>query len=988
MLPFILLLLLLVSSPHFFLGNGHVPHSLETDKAALLEFKRAITADPDTVLGGWNDTADVCSFRGVRCNRLHHRVNSLNLSGHGLIGLLSPALSNLTLLRNLSLSDNNLSGVIPPEFSSLRRLRVLRLNGNFLHGPVPHFLSLLSDLSILVLVNNSLTGTIPASLFTNCTNLLLLDLSSNLLEGTIPTEVGNCIDLRVLHVSRNHLTGRIPSSLMNASFLWSIDVEYNQLQGEVPSEIVAKLPDLLYLHLSYNNFTSHDNNTDLNMFFLALSNCSLLAEIEVAGMALGGNLPKSMGNLSSSLEYLLLQENRISGSVPSSLGNLRSLLVLNLSFNLLDGAIAPEISRLPILQQLLLSYNSFSREIPAALGQLPRIGLLDLSNNMFAGQIPDSLGNLSHLSTLLLNNNLLSGNIPPALGNLTEVYQLDLSHNRLTGSIPKEILGMREIRIYLNFSHNNLQGPLPFELSKLDKVQEIDLSSNNLSGIIFDQIKSCIGLTRINFSNNSLVGHLPDTLGSLQLLEVLDLSWNKLSGPIPASLSQLHSLSFLNFSHNDFEGPIPSGGIFDNFTYLSFLENKNLCGRMPGIRVCPGKSQFFHSRTFLAVFVVVIGISAFLSTICCVIGYRRLKVILSSGKTETVADVQKPPDLLPNFPRITYKELEEATGGFDDQRLVGSGSYGRVYKGALPDGTQIAVKVLHVQSGNSTRSFNRECQVLKRIRHRNLMRIVTACSQPDFKALVLPYMANGSLDSHLYSHPGEGLSSRSADLNIIQRVNICSDIAEGMAYLHHHSPVRVIHCDLKPSNVLLNDDMTALVSDFGIARLVMTAGGGNTANVENMGDTTANMLSGSIGYIAPEYGFGSNTSIKGDVYSFGILVLEVVTRKRPTDDMFVGGMSLPRWVKGHFPGRTERVIDSSLLRAVRDQSPEVQRMWEIAIGELIELGLLCTLDHPPNRPTMIDAADDLDRLKRYLNGDTTATFTSSLGISSSNPGDD
>ncbi|KAJ0075839.1 hypothetical protein Patl1_34786 [Pistacia atlantica] len=249
-------------------------------------------------------------------------------------------------------------------------------------------------------------------------------------------------------------------------------------------------------------------------------------------------------------------------------------------------------------------------------------------------------------------------------------------------------------------------------------------------------------------------------------------------------------------------------------------------------------------------------------------------------------------------------------------------------------------------------------------------------------------MANGSLDSRLYPHSGSGLGSGSSDLTLIQRVNICSDIAEGMAYLHHHSPVRVIHCDLKPSNVLLNDELTALVSDFGIARLVMTGGVGNAAMVENMGNSTANMLCGSIGYIAPEYGFGSNTSTKGDVYSFGVLVLEMVTRKRPTDEMFVSGLSLHRWVKSHYHGRMEKVVDSSLVRASRDQFPEVKRMWDVAIGELIELGILCTQESPSTRPTMLDAADDLDRLKRYLSGDTTATFASSLGISSSTLGDD
>lgn len=136
-----------------------------------------------------------------------------------------------------------------------------------------------------------------------------------------------------------------------------------------------------------------------------------------------------------------------------------------------------------------------------------------------------------------------------------------------------------------------------------------------------------------------------------------------------------------------------------------------------------------------------------------------------------------------------------------------------------------------------------------------------------------------------------------------------------------------------------------------------------------------------------EYGFGSMTSTKGDVYSFGTLVLEMVTRKRPTDDMFGGGLSLHRWVKNHYHGMVEKVVDSSLVRAAKDQLPEVMKMWEVAIGELIELGLLCTQESPSTRPTMLDAADDLDRLKRYLNGDTTATFASSLGISSSTIGD-
>ncbi|XP_058192260.1 putative leucine-rich repeat receptor-like serine/threonine-protein kinase At2g24130 [Rhododendron vialii] len=647
---------------------------------------------------------------------------------------------------------------------------------------------------------------------------------------------------------------------------------------------------------------------------------------------------------------------------------------LNLTSNLLSGTIPDEISQLPRLQRLFLSHNSLSGPIPAAVGQFQHLGLLDLSNNKFSSEIPKSLGNLVQINSMFLNNNLLSGSIPSSLGQCRDLYTLDLSYNNLTGNIPLEISGLREMRIFINLSHNLLEGDLPIELSKLENVQEMDLSSNRFTGRVFPRISSCIALSLLNISHNLLEGELPESLGDLKNLKVFDVSGNGLSGTIPKSLSNIHTLTFLNLSVNQLSGTIPSGGIFDSVTYLSFLSNRNLCGPILGIPKCHKSTK--KRTTFLIIFGIVSLPVAFLAV-------RYLKVVIFAGKAEPETEPQ--PEWIDFFPRITYKELFDATGGFDEQRKLGSGSSGCVYRGVLPDGTCIAVKVLQLQTGSPAKIFNRECQVLKSIRHRNLIRIITTCSLPDFKALVLPFMANGSLDSLLYPHSGTGLStSGSSGLTLIQRVNICSNIAEGMAYLHHHSPVRVIHRDLNPSNVLLNDNMTALVSDFGIARLVMTVGGGNNCQFyENVEKSSTNRLCGSIGYIAPEYGLGSAASIKGDVYSFGIIVLEMVTRKRPTDDMFTEGLSLPRWVKNHYNGRIERVVDSSLVKAMRDQSPEEKKMWEVAIEELAELGILCTLDSPSTRPTMLDAADDLarlkHRLKRYPSGDTTATSASSNG---------
>ncbi|XP_051135445.1 putative leucine-rich repeat receptor-like serine/threonine-protein kinase At2g24130, partial [Andrographis paniculata] len=958
-------------------------HTIRSDKQALLAFRKAIVLDPDSVLANWNEGTAVCNFTGVTCGVRRHRVVMVNLNGSGLAGVLSPVLSNLTQLRYLKLVDNRFFGTIPAELSLLANLRELKLSNNNLQGEIPGSLSLLFELRLIFLNANMLNGTIPPGLFGNCTRLKNVDLSQNELTGRIPAEIGNCPELWNLNLFSNRLVGGIPGSLGNASGMHNLDLENNDITGELPSEMLAKFPDLLFLHLSDNHMVSHDDNTNLAPFFTALENCSALEELEMAGLGLGGSFPSSIGVLGNSLLTFQFQENQICGSIPPEIGNMLYLSLLNLTSNCLNGSIPAEIGKLSLLEQLSLSHNFFTG-MPAALGNLSSIGLMDLSHNSLSGEIPQELGDLRRITFLFLNNNLLSGNIPASIGNCISLQTLDLSYNRLTGKVPSTITGWHEMRMSLNLSHNQLGGLLPIELSKLSSVEEIDLSSNNFVGNVFSMISSCYAAKLINFSNNSIDGKLPDTIGDLRSIVAFDVSHNRLWGQIPSSLNRSSTLRFLDFSDNDFSGEIPTGGIFQNLTSSSFLNNSRLCTSTPiylGIPNCSHKRPYFRSRLFLIIFCIVIFISGFISTICCVIGCQRLRVIILSRKSRK--ERKQPPHLTQNFPRITYKELLEATEGFDDHRLVGSGSYGRVYRGSLPDGTQIAVKVLTLQTGNSTKSFNRECQVLKRIRHRNLIRIITACSLPEFKALVLPYMANGSLDARLYPHVENDLRSGSSDLNLVQRVNICSDIAEGMAYLHHHSPVKVIHCDLKPSNILLNDDMTALVSDFGIARLVMTIEAGNGGGLTNISNSTSNILCGSVGYIAPEYGFGLSTSTKGDVYSFGVLVLEIVTRKRPTEEMFREGLNLHKYVKNHYHRQMENVVDASLVRALKDLSPEVRKMWEVAIGELIELGIVCTLESPGMRPTMLDCADDLDRLKRYLDGDTTATFSSSLGISSS-----
>ncbi|XP_008790141.2 putative leucine-rich repeat receptor-like serine/threonine-protein kinase At2g24130 isoform X1 [Phoenix dactylifera] len=968
---FLFLLLPSVVQP-FYLRND-----ITLDRSALLAFKKAILVDPDKALSSWNETTHVCEWHGIVCRLNPERVTELDLKSKYLLGTISPFLSNLSYLRLLDLSENSLQGSIPIELGALSNLELLGIQGNHIQNEIPESFGMLRKLRYINLGNNQLSGRLPTSLFYNCTQLSYVDLSNNWFTGLIPLQLGDQLpSLENLLLYQNQLTGSVPASLSNSTEMVEIDLENNYLSGTLPSEILMHLPSLKILHLSYNNFSSDDQNSNLVPFFISIANLTHLEELELAGNYLGGTLPSTIGLLSVNLSQVYLQDNLIHGAIPSSISNLSKLMSLNLSNNLLNGTIPLELILLPNLQRLWLANNLLYGRIPSPPGVLNNLGLLDLSKNNLSGSIPTTLANLTQLRILILNGNFLSGSIPSSLGS-TKLELLDLSHNRLTGAIPAEVASLSSMAIYFNLSDNLLGGELPMELSKMDKVWAIDLSSNNFSSNIPSTMGSCKVVEMVNLSHNHLQGPIPGSLGNLLNLQSLDLSSNFLSGEIPASLQKCTSLRLLDLSFNNFSGPLPENSLC-NYLTPKMIEGNHFCGSQPGLPSCqPKKRSMIHSPKSLVLFVSIVSMSTFLLTIICVIGYKNIRNAMFRRDDVDSSDFSL--DLSSSYPRITYREIVEATGGFEQGRLIGSGSFGQVYRGVLSDGSVVAIKVLQLQSSNSARSFNRECQVLKRIRHRNLMRIITACSLPDFKALVLPFMANGSLESHLYPQAQQSASSK---LSLIKRVNICSDIAEGLAYLHHHSPVQIIHCDLKPSNILLNDDMTALVSDFGIARLVMKVAEGNIL-CDTPTNSTANQLCGSIGYVAPEYGYGRGASTKGDVYSFGILVLEIVTRKRPTDDMFIEGLSLQMWVKNHYHDQLENVIDYFLMQDLQDKSPEVRNMWEVAIVELLELGLICTQEAPSTRPTMLDAADDLDRLKHYLGCDKTATFTSSRGISSS-----
>ncbi|KAM7515005.1 hypothetical protein LguiA_004588 [Lonicera macranthoides] len=815
-------------------------------------------------------------------------LDTLALDENQLKGQIPSCLWDCKGLQIISLSRNKFTGSIPKKVGNLTLLKALYIDFNNFTGTLSSEIGKL-NLERLVLDQNSLTGLIPFEIF-NISTIIHISLSFNHFSGHLPSSMGLWTpNLKGLYLSYNRFSGSIPSSISNASKLIRIDMSINSFTGFIPNTL-GNLRDLERLYVGGNNLTGEVFIPELR-FFDSLSNCKNLELLSISQNQLNGILPASVANLSTSLRNFQPFGSKIKGKILMGIGNLSGLLVLDLYSNELIGF------------------------IPSTLGRLRNLEQLYLEDNNLKGSIPNDLCRLERLGNLFLSDNKLNGPIPSCFGELSSMIRLSLGSNNLTSTIPSTLWSLENL-LYLNFSMNSLVGSLPSDTGNLKMIIAMDLSLNRFSGHIPSTIGSDQMLTFVSFAYNELQGSIPQSFGNLISLEWLDLSNNNLSGAIPKSFEALRYLQYFNVSFNRLEGEIPTGGHFSNFTAQSFMQNDGLCG-VPRLQVHRCKRSQSRNLSPLKYILPLI-----VSTVLLV----ALIIVLIRGRKRGV-ELQTQLSSLPHaWRRVSYIELFQATNGFNESNLLGAGGVGLVYKGTLSDEVNVAVKVFNLQLEEAFKSFDVECEVLRNIRHRNLTKIVSSCSNPDFLALVLEYMPNGSLEKWLYSH--------NYCLTILERLNIMIDVASALEYLHHGQKMPILHCDLKPSNVLLDNDMIGHVCDFGIAKLL--------GEDEFMAQTKT---LATIGYMAPEYIREGIVSTKGDVYSYGILLMETFTRKKPTDEMFSDNLTMRNWVYEASLSSIVQVVDANLIGK---EDEDFQPKKECA-SSILHLALDCSANIPTQR---------------------------------------
>ncbi|KAF7804595.1 MDIS1-interacting receptor like kinase 1-like [Senna tora] len=987
------------------------------DEASVLLSIKASLLDPLNSLHDWKvldkaagKDAAHCRWTGVQCNsdgavekldlshmNLSGRVSNdlqslksltyLNLCGNGFSSPLPKSLANLTTLKSLDVSQNFFNGEFPLGFGKVSKLVTLNASSNDFSGFLPEDLGNASSLETLDLRGSFFRGTIPKS-FSNLHKLKFLGLSGNNLTGQIPGEMGQLSSLEFMILGYNEFEGGIPSEFGNLTNLKYLDLAVGNLGGEIPAELgKLKLLDTVFLYK--NNFEGRIPSTVGNMSSLVL--------LDLSYNILSGKIPADISELKN-LELLNLMRNQLSGSVPSGLGDLPQLQVLELWNNSLTGPLPSNLGKNSPLQWLDVSSNSLSGEIPETLCSQGNLTKLILFNNGFSGPIPASLSTCSSLVRVRIQNNFLSGTIPVGLGKLGKLQRLEMANNSLTGEIPDDIAFSTSLS-FIDFSKNNLHSSLPSTILSISNLQTFMVSNNNLDGEIPDQfqdcpslsvldlssnhfsgsipasIASCQKLVNLNLKNNQLSGQIPKAIANMPTLAILDLSNNSLTGQIPEIFGISPALEALNVSYNKLEGPVPENGVLRTINPNDLVGNAGLCG---GVLLPCGQNSAYtvkhgSSRAKHIIAGWIIGISSVFAIGIAIFAVRSLyNRWYSDGfcfRERFYKGNKGWPWRMMAFQRLGFTSTD-ILACIKESNVIGMGATGVVYKAEIQQSnTTVAVKKLWRPSSDievgSSDDLVGEVNVLGRLRHRNIVRLLGFLHNDTDVMIVYEFMHNGNLGDALHGKQAGRLL-----VDWVSRYNIALGVAQGLAYLHHDCHPPVIHRDIKSNNILLDANLEARIADFGLAKMMIHK------------NETVSMVAGSYGYIAPEYGYSLKVDEKIDIYSYGVVLLELIIGKRPLDAEFGESVDIVEWIRRKI--RDNQSLEEALDPSVGNCSHVQEEMLLV-----LRIALLCTAKHPKDRPTMRDVmmmlGEAKPRRKSSSNNNETLVANKEMPVFSTSP---
>ncbi|KAJ7553609.1 hypothetical protein O6H91_06G105300 [Diphasiastrum complanatum] len=878
-------------------------------------------------------------------------LESLHLAGNILTGDIPSALGNCSQLRSLVLRENDFSGSLPPDLGHLSMLQLLDVSKNNLSGEIPAELGNCSALSILILTNtqrclsglgcsfidiifydsnldkperNKFEGSLPSSI-TILSEISIIWAPKAGLAGVLPDDWSMCQMLTILNLAENGITGKFPSGLASCRSLVMLDLSVNQLQGSIPSEL--PIPCMVLFNVSRNTLSgvfSSRATANCSKYWISPSTVligqpasPLVRPFELLSSAqprfdfYGRWQANSSLNVSAQ-EYIIhdFSENSLSGPLPGPL-------------------IGNSLTQVRPRYALFLAGNEFTGDISSSLfsicGNFWSFAI-SLSRNQLSGELPaKSIESCSSLVHLDAANNYLTGNLPQDVADIRNLSHVDLGSNNLNGSIPHQWGHLLELQ-YLSLQNNSLSGNIPTELGKLFLLQTLDLSKNHLTGEIPKELGQLKQLKSLILNNNYFSGRIPETFCNLSALNFVDMAFNNLSGPIP-QLGTVGSLC----STSSFRGNPLLGECHVTTPVTASDSPTPLADEYSTSGYAASKKPKLNS-------VLIAGITAG-SAILVVLFILALLFQYTRQQTPRRTDYRSCRKEVVTFTtlnfHLTYENVVRATGNFSVDNLIGNGGFGATYKAELMPGLVVAVKRLAIGRFQGVQQFDTEIRTLGRIRHPNLVTLVGYHASEAEMFLIYNFFPRGNLEGFIHNRQRGEISWQ-----VVHKIAL--RIAQALAFLHDDCFPRVLHRDIKPSNILLDNNLNAYLSDFGLARLLGASETHATTDV-----------AGTFGYVAPEYAMTCRVSDKADVYSYGVVLLELLSGKRALDPCFSDfgdGFNIVGWVCLLIgQGRTHEIF--------------IVELWELGpeshLLEALKLAVMCTVDSLVIRPSMRQVVERL-----------------------------